>query len=317
MVIHTPSEHTFNGQKVPLEVQLFHYKKDATLTDGEPAPADTAVVAAGFAESKDEASPFLLSLLDGDGGLPDQRGAETMVNSGYPSALNFMDIMRAKFGRHDEKAGFWEYTGSLTQPPCTSGVRWFVRTNTLNAKKQTLDALRKATKKSSGGIPFNARALQVVGSRGVFPRFATDATHMQVFNIPSQEAFADAAEKAVTEQAAFQEALASDVSTDASSNTTGTAEYKSCLSELGEIVEMLSTAKGIEEAACAQMDAAKNTLDDAQGAARIEAGQLYATQKKNCDDEQERVSALEADKDTKQTTCDNLHSAASTTVTPG
>lgn len=313
IVIHTPSEHTFNGKKAPLEVQLFHYKKDATLTNGEPSPADTAVVAAGFAESKDEASPFLRSLLDG--GIPDQRGEHRMVNRAYPSSLDFVELMRAKFGAYDEKAGFLEYTGSLTQPPCSSGVRWFVRTETLNAKKETLDVFRKATKKSSGGIPFNSRALQVVGSRGVFPRFATDATQMQVFNIPSQEAFSDAVQKAVSEQSAFQKELGS--TNAASDGTTGTAAHKTCLSELGETVEALTTARGIEQTACAQMDAAKTTLDDAQGAARIEAGQLYATAKKTCEDEQERVSALETDRDEKKTACDNLKSAESTTVSPG
>mmetsp|Transcript_114435 Transcript_114435/g.180180 ORF Transcript_114435/g.180180 Transcript_114435/m.180180 type:complete len:458 (-) Transcript_114435:81-1454(-) len=317
MIIHSPSEHTFNGVKVPCEVQLFHYKKDATLTNGEPAAADTAVVAVGFAESSEEASPFLLSLLDG--GLPDQRGEERMVNRGHPSVLHFTELMRAKFGAHDAQAGFWQYTGSLTQPPCSSGVTWFVRTDTLNAKKQTLKAISQATKKSSGGIPFNARTLQTVGTRAVFPRFATDATHMETFNIEVSETFKESIDKAKDEQAKFQEALASDTgnaSSSANATETQTTEYKTCLSELGEAIESLSTAKSLEESACNARDAAQNTLDQSEGGAeRLEASTQVATLSMSCLDEQERVKALENERDAIQTQCDNLESTDSSTTT--
>merc|ERR1719446_1050780 len=107
IVVHTPSEHTYNGERVPLELQLYHHKKWATLSNGEPAPGDTAVVAIGFTESQDEASPFLKSLIDG--GLPDQKGATTLVNRAFPSILKWSELFKPVFGAEGEKAGFWDY----------------------------------------------------------------------------------------------------------------------------------------------------------------------------------------------------------------
>jgi carbonic anhydrase len=311
MIIHTPSEHTFNGIKVPCELQLFHRKSDANLTNGEPDAADTAVVAVGFEESADEASAFLLSLLDG--GLPDQRGAQNMVNRDNPSALHFTELLRAKFGAHDARAVFWQYTGSLTQPPCSTGVKWFVRIDTLNAKKATLQTIQQAAKKASGGIPANARTFQAVGSRAVFARFANDATHKEVFSIDAPDAFAAALDKAVTEQSTINSAL----SGTNSSNSSGTqsAAYTSCLSELGEVIESLNTAKALEDNACSMMEAAKNTLDSAAGAARLEASTQYATQKKSCEDEKDRVEALENERDDQQTQCDSLENSGESTST--
>lgn len=315
MVIHTPSEHTFNGEKVPLELQLFHRKKDTAMTDDEPAPADTAVVAIGFAESADEASPFLKSLIDG--GLPDQRGGTTLVNRAFPSELKFSELYKPVFGAQGEKAGFWDYTGSLTMPPCSGGVRWFVRQETLNAKKPTLDYFAEVVKKSSGGVPGNARQLQVVGpSRPVFPRFVQNAVHMMVFAPEEPAAFSEAYDKVKGHQKDFKEGLKGDSEgadaameggADADSVVLSSNEYKECLNDVGTLKEETAMAQTQRDNECNKAEGYQKTMDGiAGGPARIEAAAKSASASKSCEDQGKVVAAKEGQAAERQTQCDAI-----------
>lgn len=315
MVIHTPSEHTFGGVKVPLELQLFHHKSDATLTNGEPAPADTAVVAVGFAESRAEASPFLKSLIDG--GLPDQRGGETMDNRAYPSVLRFSELFKPVFGANDGKAGFWDYTGSLTQPPCTDGVRWFVRDQTLNAKATTLKLFTDVVVRSSGGAKGSARELQAVGSP-VFGRFAVNAVHMTVFNPATPASFTDAEANVAASQQAFKDGLTADEAGAAATVAAGgdstevlasSAEYTECLDTLGSYNTELETAQSTQTNDCNTAEGYQQTLDSiAGGPARIEAAQKAASASKTCEDHTNVVNAKQGQKDAQEADCQSIKS---------
>jgi len=327
MMFHSPSEHTYSGQRVPLEVQLFHRRKDATLTSaGEAEPADLAIVAIGFTESRDEASPFLRSLIDG--GLPNQRGGTTMDrafagecrdNRGHPSSLDFSELFAPVFGAQGEHAGFWDYTGSLTQPPCSRNVRWLIRQQAMNAKAKTLKLFHDSVRRSSDGVPSNARALQIIGHRPVFPRFAQNAVHMTVFEPDEPDAYSEAMARVKQHQSHFKEALKGDAA--GSSNTIkegGTLEdtvlssvdFRTCMKETGRVGELLGVAQVKKTNECTLMDGSLTTLTSITGGpARIEAAAKHASLKKSCQDQKRVVTALEAQKETQMDQCDAVKHA--------
>jgi carbonic anhydrase len=313
IVVHTPSEHTFDGAKVPLELQLFHRKEFAKLTNGEPSVGDMAVVAVGFAESKDEASPFLKSLIDGD--LPDQRGGTSTVNRNYPSALQFSELFRPVFAAQGETAGFWEYEGSLTQPPCTSGVRWFVRQQPLNAKKETLKQFEDATKKSSRGIPHNARVLQPIGTRPVFPRFAQNAVHAVTFDFKEPDAFKAGFSDAQSSQKKLTEALGGKNGAKAAkaeglstkNAVLQNADLQRCLKDYGLTAQDLETAKNLKDTACDNKKDAVKVLDNSVGPnARMTASANVARYTKECQDEEKRQAGLQTQLEVQKKKCDEI-----------
>lgn len=316
MVIHTPSEHTYGGKKVPLELQLFHRKAHthSAAPDGEPAASDTAIVALGFTESTDEASPFLKSLIDG--GLPDQRGGTTLDNRGFPSILKFSELFKPVFGPVGQEAGFWDYMGSLTQPPCGGGVRWFVRQQTLNAKAKTLKYFSDVVKKSSGGVPGNARTLQIMGERPVYPRMARNAVHMRVFSPEEPDAFKEAHAAVKAHQKAFKEGLetdagGADAALEAGANKDKTVlasnDYQDCVTDLGTIGQDLELAKTQQTNQCNEAKGFAETVDSiAGGPARFEGANKGAAASKSCDDQTKVVHAKEGQKTAKQEECETI-----------
>jgi len=59
-----------------------------------------------------------------------------------------------------EDRGYWTYTGSLTQPPCTEGVRWFVLENEVELSRDQLKAFTALYK-------VNSRLLQDLHGRKI------------------------------------------------------------------------------------------------------------------------------------------------------
>jgi carbonic anhydrase len=304
MVIHTPSEHTFAGKKVPLEIQLFHRKEYADLKDGEPAAADTAVVAVGFHESLDEASPFLRSLIDG--GLPTLRGEAKLVNRAFPSVLKFTHLFKPVFGADGQKAGFWEYTGSLTQPPCTTGVRWFVRDEPHNAKKETLEYFKDTVKKSSGNVPGNARHLYAVGSRPVFPRMAKNAVHFSSLDSDTPDAYNDAYKRVKEHQNEFKKGLADDATVSEEKS-----DAAKCIEDVGELTSEIQTLKTSVTNICNEAEGHEQTADSLSGGpAQIEAATKSAASQQSCEDQKQALAAKEAQQETLNAECENQFSDA-------
>jgi carbonic anhydrase len=133
---HHPAEETVKGKYADMEVHLVHKSAEGKL----------AVVAVRMAEDVSKPNAVLAALWPH---LPRTAGASEkvteMVNPG---------------GLLPADRGYWTYTGSLTTPPCTEGVRWFVFEEELSLSRDQL--------RTFGAIyKMNARPLQEMHGRRI------------------------------------------------------------------------------------------------------------------------------------------------------
>jgi carbonic anhydrase len=99
---HHPGETSVKGKLTDMDVELLHKS-----TDGK-----VAVVVVRLAEEIGSANAVLSTLW---AHLPKTAGQKEKVT----------DMVNAG-GLLPADRGYWTYSGSLTAPPCTEGVRWFV-----------------------------------------------------------------------------------------------------------------------------------------------------------------------------------------------
>ena len=117
---HTPSEHTVNGQRFPLEAHFVHRAPDGRL----------AVVAVLFRAGAPNAG--LRPVVER---LPARKGVEFHYEHLETDASYFLPKDRTTF----------RYEGSLTTPPCTEGVAWVVFASPVSASVEQIAALRRAS----------------------------------------------------------------------------------------------------------------------------------------------------------------------------
>ena len=113
---HHPSEEAVKGKLSDMVVHLVHKSADGKL----------AVVAVRLRENQDAPNAVLAALWQK---LPRTAGATAktaeMVNPG---------------GLLPTDRGYWTFMGSLTTPPCTEGVRWFVLEEEVSLSRDQLRA---------------------------------------------------------------------------------------------------------------------------------------------------------------------------------
>ena len=105
---HSPSEHTLNGERLPLEVHFVHVASDGT--------GDLAVFGILYPYDTLNQVPNPLLRPFWDEIFKPQRVPLSEVNvSGM-----LLDVLGNPFQR------YYRYNGSLTTPPCGEGVKWHV-----------------------------------------------------------------------------------------------------------------------------------------------------------------------------------------------
>jgi carbonic anhydrase len=114
---HAPSEHTIQGQSFAAELHILHKDADENI----------AVVGILMAEgAENTAYGQLIST------FPAHESAETDAGFELNAAHLLPDTQTA-----------YHYRGSLTTPPCTEGVNWFVLTTPVSLSADQIDALEK------------------------------------------------------------------------------------------------------------------------------------------------------------------------------
>jgi len=130
--MHTPAEHQVNGQSDDMELHLVSKSASGKfLVSG---------VMFKLGETQD---PFLRSFNQ----LPTKSGENgATMNVNLP--LLFAEV--------DHFQDHWEYSGSLTTPPCTEGVQWIVAAKELKIGQALLSQLQSALNKNARPVMVTA-----------------------------------------------------------------------------------------------------------------------------------------------------------------
>ena len=131
---HAPSEHHIDGKSFPMEMHLVHQDEKGQV-----------LVVAVMMEA-DLGEPVLEKLWNW---LPAQMGKEVSL----PLKLSISDILPAD-------THHYSYSGSLTTPPCTEGVKWIVLKKPMHIAKADVDKFVEI-------IGHNARPIQPRGDRQI------------------------------------------------------------------------------------------------------------------------------------------------------
>lgn len=131
--IHSPSENTIKGESFPMEIHLVHAS----------AQGELAVVALMFKEGKENAA--LKHIWDV---LPKKVGEVRLLKDEQVAQMYL-----------PSKLDYYRFSGSLTTPPCTEGVRWVVIKDIQHVSKQQIAAFSTLL-----GHP-NNRPVQPLGAR--------------------------------------------------------------------------------------------------------------------------------------------------------
>jgi len=129
---HTPSEHSIQGKSFPLEAQFLH----------SDIKGNTAIVAVLFREGRP--NPGLEKVLKQ---LPNESNKAVTLKS----RLLASEMMPSN-------QDYYRFSGSLTSPPCTEGIRWILIKTPMTASKEQIDALAALTQ-------HNNRPLQALNGR--------------------------------------------------------------------------------------------------------------------------------------------------------
>ena len=133
---HHPSEHTIDGVVYPLELHLVHADADGNL----------AVVGVLIKEGPEENAAFA-SVFDN---LATEEMAPTLISD---ISVNAADLLPAE--HH-----YFSYSGSLTTPPCSEGVRWSVLVEPVRLSVEQIEAFASI-------FPYDARPVQPLNDRVV------------------------------------------------------------------------------------------------------------------------------------------------------
>jgi len=116
--MHTQAEETINGVGYNISIHFVH-----------ASPNELAVI--GLLFKIGEPNAFLQQVIDL---LPENRNISLPINIiGLNTFLNNLAT--------STQYGYWTYVGSLTVPPCTEGVKWFVMQEILTCSLEQFNAL--------------------------------------------------------------------------------------------------------------------------------------------------------------------------------
>jgi carbonic anhydrase len=134
--LHTPSETKLRGKSFPLEIHFVHQGEHGTL----------AVIAV-FVKTGDE-NMMLNKMINN---LPATPGKPELLQGERIDPSNLLPDIKHYFS----------FTGSLTSPPCSEGVKWIVMEEYITASEDQINSLKEALH------GHNARPVQSLNQREI------------------------------------------------------------------------------------------------------------------------------------------------------
>ena len=133
---HSPSEHTVNGRHYPMEMHLVHLSKDKKI----------AVIGVFIEEGRHNAAFDTIW-----SNLPKKTGQQVHLENVQVDIDEILPKNKATY----------RYSGSLTTPPCSEGVRWFVYVEPVQLSGDQIKAFQKIFHGNNRPIqPLNDRTLK-------------------------------------------------------------------------------------------------------------------------------------------------------------
>ncbi len=126
---HTPSEHLIDGVTFPMEMHIVNMMPSADST----AVPQYMVIAVLFKEGRENA--FITDFLNL---VPKGEYAKKDLTPGIVKLSDLFGNVPKEVQRH-----FYEYRGSLTTPPYTESVRWYVLKHVFEASPEQIEAINK------------------------------------------------------------------------------------------------------------------------------------------------------------------------------
>ena len=135
MHFHQPSEHQLNGKNYDMEAHLIHEDENGEL----------AVIGLFIEEGQTNAELAPIWSI-----LPKHHNEEILVED----SIQLQNLIP------EDKSGF-QYVGSLTTPPCTEGVGWFVLEKPIQMSKEQIQLFKNI-------FPNNHRPVQSLNDRKIY-----------------------------------------------------------------------------------------------------------------------------------------------------
>lgn len=144
---HAPSEHTVDGRAAAAELHLVH--RDNLL--------DLAVLGVRVHVGSPVNPAIDRILLN----APTTSGEQVVL----PGFFDANDAL-------PERRDYYAYSGSLTTPPCSEGVRWLVLKQPVFVSQEAIDHLHEVIRNfaNAGGFPDNNRPVQSLNGRVILDR---------------------------------------------------------------------------------------------------------------------------------------------------
>lgn len=122
IALHTPSEHTIDGEEYPLEIQLVHENEDE----------EQLIISVMAEEGKEDKvlKKVWMALPKADGVA--NRAVDFDASELIP-----------------ELESLYTYEGSLTTPPCTENVKWFVSDEPISLSEEQIEAVQKVSSENN------------------------------------------------------------------------------------------------------------------------------------------------------------------------
>ncbi|KAJ4357530.1 uncharacterized protein N0V89_002106 [Didymosphaeria variabile] len=129
--IHTPSEHRINREYFPLEVHMVH--------KGIADPTQIVVLALMFELCTQSSDPIIASIAPHLDAIK-EAGSKTEIESG----VDFSGVLSVV-----QSSNIFQYSGSLTTPPCSEGVTFLAVETPLKINVPDYNAIKKIVKYNS------------------------------------------------------------------------------------------------------------------------------------------------------------------------